>query len=300
MKDCPKCGTRYTDDTLVYCLQDGVPLISPPETETPTVVIGETETVVSRSSGDRFQVPVAETRQQVWQQNQVNDTELAQSPKSGSRTFLAVAATVAVMLVLFAVIGFGVFMFVRNSQSQSPANSNVTANIPGNTVSANSTPTPQISPIAAPTAARTATPVPANANGVRPPLADDVGEADREVTQRLSSWKSQAESLDLNAYMSHYAGTVDYYRRPGASVAFVRADKQRAFARYDSIRIDLSNISVTVDPSGQTATAVFDKEWNFQGAGDSSGKVRQMLRFNKSSGRWLITSERDIKVYYTR
>ena len=26
MKQCPTCGSSYTDDTLVYCLQDGATL----------------------------------------------------------------------------------------------------------------------------------------------------------------------------------------------------------------------------------------------------------------------------------
>jgi hypothetical protein len=100
--------------------------------------------------------------------------------------------------------------------------------------------------------------------------------------------------------MTHYAPTVDYYSKRAASAAFIRADKQRAFSRYDSISIDISNLSVTVDASGRSATAVFDKEWDFSGNGSSSGKVRQMIRLRNVDGEWLITAEKDLKVYYTR
>jgi hypothetical protein len=99
--------------------------------------------------------------------------------------------------------------------------------------------------------------------------------------------------------MSHYAATVDYYNKRGASVGSVRADKQRAFTTYDSIRITLSNMTVTPDASGDGATAVFDKEWVFEGVKYSAGKVQTQLKLKKVNGQWLISGERDLKVYYT-
>ncbi|MEO6588762.1 MAG: hypothetical protein ABIP06_05490, partial [Pyrinomonadaceae bacterium] len=79
----------------------------------------------------------------------------------------------------------------------------------------------------------------------------------------------------------------------------VRADKQRAFAQYDSIKFKISDVKVTPDATGEKATAIFDKEWNFEGAEKySSGKVRQMLTFSKINGQWLITGEKDLKTYY--
>ena len=85
-----------------------------------------------------------------------------------------------------------------------------------------------------------------------------------------------------------------------ASVAFVRADKLRAFTRYDSINIKLTNISISVDQAGEEATVTLDKEWDFKGNGSSSGKVKQLLKLRKFNGQWLITAEKDLKVYFTR
>ena len=99
--------------------------------------------------------------------------------------------------------------------------------------------------------------------------------------------------------MRKYAGTVDYYRKRGASVDFVRRDKQRAFDRFSSISVTISNMNVAVGDSGETATATFDKEWVFQGSRTSTGKVQQQMQFRKINGEWLITGERDVKVYYT-
>jgi hypothetical protein len=59
-------------------------------------------------------------------------------------------------------------------------------------------------------------------------------------------------------------------------------------------------MTVTPDASGERATAVFDKEWNFSGAEKTSaGKVKQQLQLKKVNGQWLISGERDLKVYYT-
>ena len=99
--------------------------------------------------------------------------------------------------------------------------------------------------------------------------------------------------------MSKYANTVDYYRKRNASVGFVRSDKQRAFTMFDSISFTVSNMDILVDDSGDLASAAFDKEWVFQGTRRSTGKVRQQMQFRKINGQWLITAERDVKVYYT-
>jgi hypothetical protein len=63
--------------------------------------------------------------------------------------------------------------------------------------------------------------------------------------------------------------------------------------------MNISNLTVTPDASGERATAVFDKEWLFDGdQKSSSGKVRSELQMRKIKGEWRITSERDLKVYY--
>lgn len=297
MKSCPKCGNRYSDDTLAYCLQDGTVLTSDAEAETPTVVLGETETVVSHSSGDRFQIPITDPGRQQYQQSQVTSFAPAQTNRGGSKVFWAVAATIMVMLVVFSVAGVAIFMFVRNGQPEPARNANTPADQSNNNVSTNynSPATTSATPIVSPSTAKTATPMPP-----LPPPTDNDERSRGEVTQRIYGWKSMLESRDLNGYMDNYASTVDYYRRRNASIGEVRADKARAFSLYDSMRTDISNMTVSVSASGDTAVAAFDKEWNFRGRDMSSGKVRSQITLKKINGRWLITSERDLKVYYTR
>jgi hypothetical protein len=56
--------------------------------------------------------------------------------------------------------------------------------------------------------------------------------------------------------------------------------------------MDISNLRVSPDASGENATAVFDKEWVFEGTGKySAGKVQTQLRLRKIGGEWLITAK---------
>ncbi len=99
--------------------------------------------------------------------------------------------------------------------------------------------------------------------------------------------------------MSFYADRLDYYNKKGASIDFVRKDKIRALSPYDDVKLNVSNLSVTPDSTGEIATAVFDKQWFFEGEEKySEGKVQSQVKFKKFGGKWKIISEKDLKVYY--
>ena len=104
------------------------------------------------------------------------------------------------------------------------------------------------------------------------------------------------ESGSLDDVMSHYADNLDYYYRSGnTSRSAVRNNKKRAFELYYSFRVNITNLRVTPDASGQKATAVFNKSWNFEGSGDKSvGTVRSQFQLTKIGGRWYITGEKDL------
>jgi hypothetical protein len=121
-----------------------------------------------------------------------------------------------------------------------------------------------------------------------------------EVADKVMSWKSSLESGDINNFISNYADRLDYYfTSRNVSLGAVRSDKQRAFSRFYDFRVKISNLRVTPDESGERATAVFDKEWEFEGADNrNAGKVQSQLQLTKIGGRWMITGERDLKVYY--
>ena len=285
MRTCPTCRTQYTDDTLRYCLQDGAKLVEQLESETPTVAFKEHETVeasrptVARSGGTTS--------------DDEELTRFAASKRGGHRSGLLIALTavLAVLLVVVLAGAVGLWFYLKDNDSVSVsnnANANANGRLSGNSGTNPATPLPYPSITTTPTSIPTPT-----------PHLDREG-ARQEVSQTVHGWKSLAEAQDLDAYMANYADTVDYYNKSGASRSYVRSDKSRAFTTYDSIGVVLSNMNVSVDENGNTATATFDKEWEFRGSRNSSGKVQTQLKLRNVDGRWLIVGERDLRVYYTR
>jgi hypothetical protein len=135
MKKCPLCGTQYTDETLSYCLQDGTPLGLAPQAETPTVVLGETETFAPRDQPIR--VPITGT-------DPVTHTP-ASKEKDGSYTVYAVVLTAIGMLLLFGLVGLGVIIFWSRPDPQLARNSDNVNTV--NPVGASPSPSSKPSPI---------------------------------------------------------------------------------------------------------------------------------------------------------
>jgi cell division protein FtsB len=299
MKHCPNCQTRYTDDTLRFCLQDGTPLADDSEEVQPTVAFGETETVVSPRQVEPLPVNSPETSAPNWGQSRETPVQPIQGARRKSKTFLVVLLTAFLTLLLLGAGGIGAWLYLRNQRNNqnevagNTAGNNQTANTNSNTKSnVKSSPSP------------TATPknqLDANAaNAVESPAPVDAAQVRKEVSARINSWIALTESRNINDYMNLYAGTVDYYNQKSVGAGSIRSDKQRAFNNFDSIEMNVSNLSVTPDASGERATAVFDKEWIFEGEDKySAGKVQSQLQLRKINGQWLITGERDLKVYYT-
>jgi hypothetical protein len=153
MKTCPKCGTRYSDDTLSYCLQDGAALLGP-VTDTPTVVLGETETFVP--GRDAVRAPIGDLSTNRLDQSQVTHAPQPAAEKKGSKVALAVVVTAVGMLLLFGVIGLAAFVYFRNLQQAGLQNTNISLPVNNKVANANSSPSPP--PIASPSRAATSEP----------------------------------------------------------------------------------------------------------------------------------------------
>jgi hypothetical protein len=223
-----------------------------------------------------------------------NQTETTAPKKSG--TGLVIFLTALVTILLFGV-GIGAWFLLRNrgaevaantsvNNSPKPANKN-SSNANSNKGNANVSPTP--------------TPPDTNSNSSPPPPDIDAAQIKSEVSDKVSDWAAALESGDLNAHMSNYASRLDYYYNAReVSVGTVRSDKQRAFGSFDDFRVEISNLRVTPEASGEKAIAVFDKEWEFEGAEHrNKGKSQSQLQMTKIGGAWRITGEKDLKVYYT-
>jgi ketosteroid isomerase-like protein len=310
MKYCPNCQTRYTDNTLRFCLQDGAPLVAETNTAVPpTVQLNETETLVTPRSVEplRFDLTEQPRDSHESQTPPISSPSNDVPPKKSKVLPLVLLTAFATLLLLGAGVAASWF-YLKNDRADASKNTavNINAKTPESNVKSNSNGKSSTAPVDLPKNENVASI--SNSTNAAPAVnltpvpnvdREQIGQIKEEVAERVDAWRSLTESRDLNDYMNYYADKVDYYNKRGASAASVRADKQRAFGDFDSIEMNISNLSVTPDATGERATAVFDKEWVFDGAEkSSSGKVKSELQMRKINGEWKITSERDLKVYY--
>lgn len=298
MKICPNCHTQYTDDTLRFCLQDGAQLAQGLPPERLIGADGEVPTVY-RKGGPKPYSAVDDSTE-----SQITRVSGQKSSASSSNKLLAVLVAALLAVLFLGVMGIAAWLFLKDWQSEPAANNSPARNQNRENIdisAANKTPTPTVSPIK-PVNVNIANPVdlPRPIPTSQPNDGRDTNGDREEVARRIGEWRSATESRSLDSLMNNYAGTVDYYNKRQASAGAVRSDKQRAFAIYNSIRMDISDLTVSTDPSGESATAVFDKAWVFDGPRRSTGKVRSQLNLRRIGGRWLITGERDLKIYYKR
>jgi hypothetical protein len=296
MKRCPTCQSTYTDDSLRFCLQDGTALLS--VSGGPTAYDAE-KTLRIESAGTRDEPPPTEIlspsalptyppKSAATIPQQSRPTEFgAHHPDAqprGKNNVLVIPLTIAATVLVLALGGIGAWLLFGTGQSSVRVDVDRTARAP----TTNSSPT--VSP-----SLSTPSPTPSVASS---PV--DVAAVRRNVTALLNGWAESSMSRDIDGQMSYYADTLDtYYTKTNVSASMVRSDRQRAYETYSSLDISLSNIAITPDATGERATVILDKTWNFVGEEKAtSGSVQQKLWLAKIGGRWRITGEKDLQVYY--
>lgn len=306
MKICPTCQTRYTDDTLQFCLQDGATLesedsqSSEPKWLVPNfaeIRYSEPETVIRNRPTDKIEFDLRDSKQtQDWeQQKTASGSASSQTETKRSNTALAVVTTILAMLLIFG-IGIALWLYFGNKENEIANNTAVNSTF-SNTEKENPTTNLNINSAASPSPKNSEKPTP-KPTQIPPSEAEEIKQA---VNKTIFDWKWLAEGRRLDGHMEYYADRIDYYNKKGASINTVRADKEKAFTIYDRIKINLSNVNITPDNTGEKATAVFDKQWFFESEEkDSEGKVQSQLQLEKIDGKWKITGEKDLKVYYTK
>lgn len=268
MMQCPQCNAIYNDDTLRFCLEDGAPLLAGNEREPQTAMLPEMETVVSARDN---------TRRTEWTQ-----TGPPLTPESKPRTGLTIVLTSLVTLIIVSVAGAGIWVYLREREGRhaDAAGSSPSSANNSNTAKAARTPT---------VAANTT-----NTNPSPTPFPNEA-ETKKEVAKAIATWRAHSESGNMDEILNSYADSVDYYRKKSADKDFIRDDRSKAYEKYDVIKLEISDVKVTLGPTETDATAEFEKEWEFEGETKTKGKVRQQLKMKRVNGEWLITSEQDVK-----
>ena len=296
MKRCPNCDRVYTDPALNFCLADGSFLLATGDQKVsklaPTISASEmpTEALPAKEKPRRETAPpTAPSLTPPLARPVYTPAPQPQPAAPDRKTYLWV-----VIVILFAgVVALAYLLIQRSSNENHTAESASTSN--SNSISINAPSTPRATatptPIATPSATRTPTPTP----------TPDTASARSEVTTLMNSWAESLSKQDLNSNMRFYADRLDsYYQLGSVSREQVRANRQAIFSRYSSsTNVQLSNVSIVVDPSGTKATVTYDNAYNWRGGPKYlTGKSHNMMVLSKFGSQWLITSERHLETYY--
>ena len=106
MKQCPACKTTYTDETLIYCLADGTPLVA---------IADEQPTLVRPAAGGQMRVEIP---------NEITQPVLTSAtPRESSGGGFKIVLGVIGVLLLLLLVGGGVGAYLYfNSGGNQPAN----------------------------------------------------------------------------------------------------------------------------------------------------------------------------------
>jgi hypothetical protein len=266
MKVCPKCNSSYSDETLNFCLTDGVPLVAEEILDeylskhnskswhtADTLVDPRFSMTDARPTSVGTSAPTFELG---------NTTAQNLIPAKSNKALYA-----ALGILLFALVGGGVWWF-------SKSNPNTQAVVSENTP-------------------------PPSKRAIVPITAEQDAQVKKEVTDFLLSWARTNSEKNADAHIALYANTLEiYYGESGRDRGHVLADRLRAYQRYNTIQMDVDNIKVTPE-SLESATIVFDKSWTMRNEKKTStGSVQQEIHVSRIGGKWLIDSEKDLKVYF--
>lgn len=278
---CSSCGNRM-EDGLRFCTECGA--VNPTISFSAPRNSQSEATLVHNQFGNRAPM------------GGVPPSGYANPPVAPSRTPLIVAAVLVGAVVLLLAGGVGAYFLFQNNQSNQNQGMQASAPSPPPSPRSAATATPYVSPVANRPAATQSQQPPQPTN----PQPLDSSALKREVVETLNGWAAAASAHDLDGQMSYYADTLHtYFTHRNVNVQYVRSNRKPAFTNYYKLDVQLSNIDVTVDSSGTMASATLDKTYRFDGAKVLSGSVQQMVWLEKIAGRWRITGERDLRVYYT-
>jgi hypothetical protein len=125
--------------------------------------------------------------------------------------------------------------------------------------------------------------------------------SERGVEALLESYQNAERSRDPQLLADCYAPEVEtFYLLHNVPRSKVLLDFQHAFAEYVEVRkVTISKI-VFSDVTETRATATFEKGWDLRGARNYAGAESEQMIFQKIEGKWLIVSERELEIHWTR
>lgn len=131
--------------------------------------------------------------------------------------------------------------------------------------------------------------------------ANDSQTADQiEVQLLFNKWIEEIRNpkSDLSIYYSDY---LNYYKIANCPKSRLIQEKKQFWAKYDKLSLEISNV-VSHKIGTDSWQYDYDKLFTASNVGNDkkySGKVKSIVIFQKVDKKWVITTEKDEKTYYT-
>lgn len=118
-----------------------------------------------------------------------------------------------------------------------------------------------------------------------------------EVNTAFQGWVDTLERHDLTGHLTFYNERLGvHYKKSNVDISYVRDYNEKLFNKYSSFRLEVKNLTIEIDPSGEKARTRFDSAFNFKGSAAShTGVSRTEVGWRKVGGVWKIESEKTLK-----
>ncbi|MCA1558050.1 MAG: protein kinase, partial [Acidobacteria bacterium] len=139
-----------------------------------------------------------------------------------------------------------------------------------------------------------------NTNTAATPVDNSVART-QEVMAFMNRWADSLKRRDVYDNLSLYADYLNtFYSEVNISKDRVRYYREQSFKRYySSVDVQLTNVQVSFDYSGSTVTVTYTNTYDWRGRSSYlNGKSDNEMTLSKTSGQWLITSEKHVYSYY--
>lgn len=131
-----------------------------------------------------------------------------------------------------------------------------------------------------------------------PEPAVNASAPEEKIKIALDGMAAAIRARSVDQLMGYYGESLSYYNERAATPkTTVRDEYTKTFGIYKSMDVQYSNVKVTLDPSGTSATVVFDNTFKYTADGNvaSNGSAQMQLTMTKTGEAWLITGEKALK-----
>ncbi|MCU1257692.1 MAG: hypothetical protein JWO80_577, partial [Bryobacterales bacterium] len=138
-----------------------------------------------------------------------------------------------------------------------------------------------------------------NPSGETNTVPPDGSRVQKDISTVLNRWVDAKRRRNLDEEIGCYAPFVDrFYGQRSLPADQLRREEQNVFSRIGTVqRFEISNLKFhRVNP--EWAVVSFDKNWDFHGRTRFTGSSREELVLRPVHGRWKISSQREVKVYW--